>query len=413
MSLLTGDLPGSLVLDDGILATVYNALLWYGDTYRRDVEATLSGIERAVAQQALEELCTVGLVELGYSQADPKELAALRVSPAGYGLESDRTTARRRREQPWQMILQPDFQLLALGPVPLRVLASVEQIAHREKIDQSVVTYRLTREAIYQALRSGETVATIIATLEETTGQAIPQNIHRSLEEWFRQFERIVIRRSVRVLQVDSTERLTTMLDDPQLHHHLHPIDGLTAFLPEDLDVVTRHLQAYELLPATSHGAHADLPNSMRWRGEELEPRAALPSLYVTGALARFAERHEGRWRLTPQTVQMSAALGTSPQEMIALLKELTGTTVPEIVEKHILAWGKHYGDSQTAQVRLLRLRRSGALEELRDADPTLRRWLRPLPGMEELAVVNEAHWDEVVALLASWGVDIASERWW
>ncbi len=103
-----------------------------------------------------------------------------------------------------------------MGPVPLRVLAGLEQIARRE-IDKTVITYRLTRDAVYRALQSGETVESITAYLEETTGQVIPQNIQRSLEEWYQQYERIVIRRSVRILQVDTPERLLLLLDVPEL----------------------------------------------------------------------------------------------------------------------------------------------------------------------------------------------------
>ncbi|MCU0519676.1 MAG: helicase-associated domain-containing protein [Anaerolineae bacterium] len=408
LSLLTGDQAGGLVLDDNILAVVYDQYRWYGSAYQREVEANLKGIERAWVQRALEELCAMGLVELGYSEADSKDLVALR---------TDQTlgqTVPSHQDQPWQVILQPDFQVLALGPIPLRVLAGIEQVAHREKIDESVVTYRLNRESIYRALRAGETVPTILAYLEETTGQPIPQNIHRSLEEWYRQYERITVRRSARILQVDSGERLTALLDDPQLGQHLHRIDDRSAwFVPEDTDLVRQRLQAHELLPAVSHGAQADLPNSMRWRDGELESRTALPSLYVSAALARFAEPHGNRWRLTPQSIQAAAALGTPPLEVIARLKMLTGAPPPDGLEKLVKAWGKHFGDGQTSQVRLLHLKRNEALAELRAADPALHRWLRPLPGLESLAIVNEAHWSEVMALLDSWGVEVASEHWW
>ncbi len=166
-------------------------------------------------------------------------------------------------------------------------------------------------------------------------------------------------------------------------------------------------------MPAASQGAQADLPNSMRWQGVELEPRTASPSLYVTGALMRFAEPNGRRWLLTPESIEKASTSGYTPSEIVATLKTLTGSALPADVEKHIVAWGKHFGTGQTAQVRLLRLKRSESLGELRAAEPLLHRWLRPLPGTENLAIVNEAHWDEVRALLASWGVDVVSERWW
>lgn len=413
MNLLTGGLPGSFIFTEQTVGIIYGQLRYYGNTYRAEVERTLSGMELDLARCALEELRTMGLVELGYDSTEAVCPVVIRTTqeamptpPVGQPPSIV--------EEPWQMILQPDFQVLALGPVPLRILAGVEQIARREKIDETVITYRLTRDAIYKALQGGESVETITAYLEETTGQVIPQNIQRSLEEWYQQYERIVIRRSVRILQVDTPERMLVLLDVPELRSLLHPIDERTAwFLPDGLDRVQQTLLDLELLPATSRGAQADLPNSMRWQGVELEPRTASPSLYVTGMLMCFAEPNGRRWLLTPESIEKASTSGYTPAKIAATLQTLTGSALPADVEKRIMAWGRHFGTGQTAQVRLLRLKRSESLGELRAAEPLLHRWLRPLPGTENLAIVNEAHWDEVSALLASWGVDVVSEHWW
>lgn len=414
MNVLVGGLPGSLMFTEQTVSVIYGQLHYYENTYRAEVERTLSGMELNLTRCALEELCTMGLVELGYASTEAVTPVAIRAMQEAMIPAPPAGPSPSILEQPWQMILQPDFQVLALGPVPLRVLAGLEQIARREKIDKTVITYRLTRDAVYRALQSGETVESITAYLEETTGQVIPQNIQRSLEEWYQQYERIVIRRSVRILQVDTPERLLLLLDVPELRSLLHPTDERTAwFLPNELNRVQQCLLDLELLPAASQGAQADLPNSMRWQGVELEPRTASLSLYVTGVLMRFAEPNGRRWLLTPKSIEKASTSGYTPSEIVATLKTLTGSALPADVEKHIVAWGKHFGTGQTAQVRLLRLKRSESLGELRAAEPLLHRWLRPLPGTENLAIVNEAHWDEVRALLASWGVDVVSERWW
>lgn len=414
MSLLEGDLPGSLLFSEHTMGVVYGQLHYYGNAYRREVEKTLSNTELALTRCALEELCAMGLVELGYVSTEAADVSAVRVVQEVTSTMSSGRAGPSILEQPWQMILQPDFQVLALGPVPLRVLAGMEHIAQREKLDETVITYRLTRDAVYRALQSGETAEAIAAYLEETTGQAIPQNIQRSLEEWYQQYERIIIRRNIRILQVDTPDRLQAFLDDAELRSVLNPIDERTAwFLPGNLSLIQQRLRDFELLAAVSQGIQADLPNSMRWQGDVLEPRTASPSLYVTGALMRFAEPEDVHWRLTPESIEKASTSGYSPPEIIETLRTLTGPTLPADVEKQILAWGRHFGDGQTAQVRLLRLKRGESLGELRAADPLLHRWLRPLPGTDNVAIVNEAHWDDVSALLTSWGVAVATERWW
>jgi hypothetical protein len=91
----------------------------------------------------------------------------------------------------------------------------------------------------------------------------------------------------------------------------------------------------------------------------------------------------------------------------------MTGRSLPDEWEKRVKAWMAHYGEAQTAEVRLLRLESAEVLEELRSSDRHLSRWLRPLTKKGNLAVVNEKHWDEVLELLAEWGVTVGEGRWW
>lgn len=426
MSLLTGGRAGSFMLGEDTMEFVLNSLHWYGPGYRRDMETNLERLERLTSQAALEELQRIGIVDLGYKEAvstngsdstadEPlPEATTVRVTPVVRDYYEDHPNGEALPEPAWQVILQPDFQVLAMGPVPLRVLSNLELISIHEKLGQSVITFRITREAVYQALQRGETVETMLTYLEEATETPVPQNIRRSLEEWREQHERIVLRRKVSLFQVNSTESLDRMLADSVLQRYLHRLGDREAWLhPKDAGRVEERLMELEMLVAHSRGAQEDLPDSLRWREDTLEPRAELPSLYVSGTLRRIAEPHDGRWHLTAESLQMATTLGLDPLDVIALLEEMTGAALPEVWEKRLQAWGKHYGTGQTAQVRLLRMMRPDALEELRRADPRLHRLLRPLPGTENLAVIADANWDEVSDLLASWGVEVETARWW
>jgi hypothetical protein len=402
---------------------IYRHVHWYGDSYRRQIEETLWEAEWQLVHTLLDELYTLGLVEYGDAATKGKQQSdkpvAIRVSEAmrayvARTVDAASHTSTGRDEAPWQVILQPDFQMLALGPVPLRVLANLENFVHREKIDESVLTYRITRDDAYEAFRKGETVATIMGYLTEATDQPVPQNIIRSLEEWYTQFERIVIHRNVGIFQADSPERLDALLDDPTLSQFLHRISADLAWLrPDDSLRVEARLQELKILPAHAQQPDDDLQDSLRWHDEELEPRSPTPSIYVTGYLRRIAEPHNGGWRLTPGSTKRAADLGLDIPAIQATLKEMTGSQLPDIWDKRLKAWGNHFGDANVSNVRLLRLEQADALESLREADSQLHRWLRPLPGAPQLAIVDDRHWEDVQDLLASWGVNIKAERWW
>ena len=414
VKLLTAGQRGGLVMSVEWQYVTAGYGRWYDERYRSQHIAKVESYERLVIHNALKELYELGMVDLAYQAPDDVEPTALRAASALRMTQGGVPAPSQSEEPPWQVILQPDFQMLALGPVPLRTLAGLEQFAAREKIDESVITYRLTRDHVYQALQRGETIEGIITYLQEATDQPVPQNIVRSLQAWGQQFERIVIRRAVQILQVDQADALEQLLADPELAPRLHPLGERTAwFLPGDAASIEEGLRRHQMLAAHSHGAEADLPNSLVWHDDELDSRTALPSLYVTGVLRHIAESRNGRWQLTPKSVRRAADLGTDPLAIISQLQEMTGGALPEPWEKRLKSWGNHFGEGQTAHVRLLRLQKHGALAELRRADPALRRWLRPLPGMQDLAVVHESHWDEILRLLASWGVEVATDSWW
>ncbi|MBN1247970.1 MAG: helicase-associated domain-containing protein [Anaerolineae bacterium] len=415
--LLCGGRPGSFALGETWLGYLYKSLQWYGSTYRNELESTLQKTEWQLVQTVLNELHAFGLVALGYAATEGESQSGGPLAVRASGMMRDYVTNHTpasSSEAPWQVILQPDFQMLAMGPVPLRVLANLEQFVHREKIDESVITYRITRDEVYEGFRRGETVETILAYLTEAIDQPVPQNIIRSLEEWYGQYERIVIDRQVRIFQVDDPKLLERLLGDTILGPCLHRASDSIAWLhPDDWETVQARLMALEILPAHSQGPDADLRNSLRWHDQELEARSAVPSVYVTGSLQRIAESHNGRWRLTAESTERATTLGLDVIAIQSMLEEMTGTRLPDAWEKRLKAWGNYFGSGHVGEVRLLRLDREGALEELRKADHQLHRWLRPLPGAPDLAIVDESHWDDARALLDSWGIAVTTERWW
>ncbi len=409
--LLSEGRAGSLVMPDAILNSFYTNLRWYAANRRDDLTTALQQLDRQATLAVLKELQTLGVVELGYP-ATGEVPSALQLTPLARAHFANQTFPAS--ENGGQVILQPDFQILAMGPVALPILANLERFATREKFAESVVAYRITREGAYQALQRGESPDTIRVFLEEATGQPVPQNVIRTLEEWGEQYERIVIRRDITIMQTDDAAMLDRLLNDKATGKLLHRLDAHTAWLrAKDTAKLEAHLQQQEMLPAYSQGPEADLPRSLRWDQDALRPRHPMPSLYVTGTLRRIAQQTHNHWELTRQSLRTAIAAGMDVPAVIALLKQMTGAPLSPEWEKQLKAWGSHYGDAQVASVILLRLESDDALQELRRTDRRLGRWIKPLPHAAGLGVIEAKHYDEVQALLAEWGIAIEDKPWW
>ena len=420
MALLNGGTPGRFLYSGAALQSLERNLRWYYSKKADDFQTAIGALERDVALQILEEMQRFGFISLGYEKGESegqdkkvaRSLSALQVTPITRALHQDKTLPQE--EGVWQIVLQPDFQILAMGPAPLSVLAKLELAAEREKVGKGVIEYRLTRESVYQAFQRNLTEDRLRAFLDELTEQPLPQNVARSLQEWGAQHERIVIRRDICILQVDDTEILEMLLNDEEIHLDLNRLDERTAWTPSAKAAkVKERLWELAYMPTVSHGPEEDLPRSVQWDDDVLQPRHPLPSLYVTGTMRRIADEVDGHWELTSDSVETAAALGMDVPDIIALLEKMSSESMSADWEKRLKAWGKHFGKGEYARLLLLRMDSAKALEELRGADRRLHRWLRPLVKESGLAVVNEKHWDEVQEYLTEWGVNIKEDRWW
>lgn len=411
--LLTGGQVGSLVLESSVRTSLYGDIHWYGGTSRRlAMESTLRRLETQAVIKVLEELSRMGLVALGYKAEEDHRPSALKLTSWLRAHYTNHSVSRA--SQGGQIILQPDFQILAMGPVPLSVLADLERFAVREKLDESVVTYRITRDSVYRALQDQMDAEAIQVVLDEASDQPVPQNVVRSLHDWQRRYERIVIRRAVTILQVDEPDRLTALLEDPTLQSYLHELDETTAwFASAHASRVEERLKALEILPGYSSDPETDIATSLRWEGEHLVPRHPLPSLYVEGRMKKVAERRNGHWVLSPEQVKQAVDRGFAPLEIIGMLERMTGSSLDLTWEKRLKAWGQHYGPGQIADVRLLKLASAEVMQELRETDSRLDEGLQPLPDAHGLAVVKEAHWDAVCQALTEWGINLDEVPWW
>ena len=407
VSLLNEEHTGGLLLEAGTRESLLeNASKGTGWAY---VLGELRVIEYTIVEALLQEQHRLGLLDAFYHDAEAQALYAVRISDAVRQFEESPPTSVSAG---WSVVLQPDFQVLALGPTPSSVLATIEGFTERESVDPSVVTYRITHESTYGAFQRGETADTLLAQLSELTHAEPPQNVRRSLEAWYAQYERIVVHRQVTILHVDSPALLEALMRDPELARHVHPIDATTAwFHPSAAGVIEARLMEHGHLAAKVKDIVEARRESVRWQGDELESVRAAPGLGAIGTLARFAERvSEGHWRLTPERVQRAAGLGIDANIIARWLEELTGASLPSRWRTRLRAWTGYFGQARVAHVRLLQFENATALDELRSLDPRLKRWLRPLPDAPGYATVADTHWDELQHILGELGIALDTE---
>ena len=157
----------------------------------------------------------LGAVDLDYSSAG--HVLAYHLSPAGRALLGTGDWPEALTETaPGRLVIQPNFEMLALPPVREATLLLLDQIAEREALDQ-VARYRLTRERWVLALQAGASAAALIERLEHKAEVELPQNMRYSLLEWERQAQRVRVYRGVALLEVEDAALLDTWLADPDL----------------------------------------------------------------------------------------------------------------------------------------------------------------------------------------------------
>ncbi len=351
----------------------------------------------------------LGVVELGY---DGDTLQGFRLTPASralLGLESPEQPSPDPQDETGKLIIQPNFQLVAMGPVSLALLAQLDLFTDRERADQGAFEYRLSRESVYRAQQLGLDAADAIRFLERASDTELPQNVRRSLDEWAAYHERIVFRTGVSLLQAADADLLAALMDEPRTGKHL------ARSMSPEIALIKKNRQRQlisalieqELFPAVS-GAQPEAANNSVIIQENglIRPIHAVPSLHLRGRLSRLAEEAvDGEWRLTPASVRQA---GGSKNKVLHLLDELGKLhrgSFPSKLAEQIKAWAGYYGDAAVETLTLIEFHDWSALEELRE-HPGLQAYLIPFPaGDRALAIVPAEKLAQVQEILAHFGV--------
>ncbi len=353
----------------------------------------------------------LGVVDLGY---DDDTLQGFRLTPTSrsiLGLETPEQQPSQTQEETGRLVVQPSFQVIAIGPVSLAVLARLDLFAERERADQGAFEYRLSRESVYRAQQLGMDVTDIARFLEQAGSTALPQNVRRSLDEWAASHERIIFRTGVSLLQAADADLLAALMDDPRTGKHLaRAVSPEVALVKKNRQRrLTSTLVEQGLFPAVSGAQPEAADNSVIIQEDgTIRPIHAVPSLHLRGRLSRLAEETaDGEWRLTPASVRRAGGSRSKVLHLLDELGKLHRGPFPGKLAEQIKAWGGYYGQAAVETLTLIEFRDQATLDELRQ-HPELRSCLTPFPaGNRALAVVPAEKLAQVKEILARFGVRV------
>jgi hypothetical protein len=360
----------------------------------------------------------LGLVDVD-SQDNP---AAFRLVPDVAFITSE--TLPDIQEPSWgRLVVQPNFEVIALAPVSESLLLNLDRFAERIRLEQ-IAQYRLTKASVTRAIQAGLQAETIQQILEQATGGPIPQNVQYSLIEWERQARRIELWQGVTLLEVDDA----ALLDQLFANAEIRPLFGrrlaplLAEVLTDQLSTVQEILWQQDYLPALVSASLYDgvlesghLPTrEPQWRLQHnglLQPCHAVLDLYLISEVEHITVLDEATgWRkITPDAIQQACNSGLPLDYIVRFLQHYCEGGVPASFLIRLKLWGGGYEQQDTIGVEhspLLRLSNQ-ALQDIQ-ADEEL----GPLIGAEvspdsRLVRIPTEALDRVVELLKERGFSV------
>ncbi|MEO8971510.1 MAG: helicase-associated domain-containing protein [Ktedonobacteraceae bacterium] len=368
-----------------------------------------------------------------------------RLSP-GFPLITGDTTPQCVEEAPGRLIVQPNFELVALAPISEVLLIRLDRFAERISLEH-VAQYRLTKASVTRAIQRGLYAPAIQQALEEASGGEIPQNVRYSLVEWERQARRIELWQGMSLLEVDDASLLDDFFADETTRflfgRRLAPT--LAEVVAHQLTAVQELLWQRDYLPAVSSAAqHDDISENThspasthepQWRLHEdglLEPLYPVLDLYLVAEAERFTEASSAnallttdttntafaaktvstiaQWRsITPNSMQRAAGTDLTLEAIIRFLQRYCIGGVPTSFLIRLKLWSGGYGTQPIIQVEQSPMLYLSAqiLQDLQ-SDEDLQYLLGPaIPQQGRLVRIPQENLERVIELLQERGFTV------
>ncbi|HVB22724.1 MAG TPA: helicase-associated domain-containing protein [Ktedonobacteraceae bacterium] len=362
-----------------------------------------------------------------------------RLSP-GFPLITGDTTPQKSEQAPGRLIVQPNFELVALAPISEALLIRLDRFAERISLEH-VAQYRLTKSSVTRAIQRGLYAPAIQHELEEASSSEIPQNVRYSLVEWERQARRVELWQGMSLLEVDDAHLLDDFFADettrPLFGRRLAPT--LAEVASHQLAAIQELLWQRDYLPAVSSAAqHDDLAENThslastyepQWRLHEnglLQPLYLVLDLYLVAEVERFTEvapvnaihttntveteSTTAQWRhITPTSMQCAVAAGLTLEAIIRFLQRYCVGGVPASFLIRLKLWSGGYSAQPVIQVEQSPMLYLSAqiLQDLQ-SDEDLQDLLGPeIPRQGRLVHVSQENLERVVELLRERGFTV------
>jgi hypothetical protein len=328
-------------------------------THREGWHQVEGGFIRAVVLGPLQWL---GLVDIKNEGNTP----AFRLAQGALLVTSD--APHTVEEVPWgRLIVQPNFELIALAPVSEALLIRLDRFAERLGLEH-IAQYRITKASVTRAIQLGMHAETIQQVLEEAAGPGveIPQNVHYSLVEWERQARRIELWQGAILLEVDEAGLLDELLTNEEtrglLGRRLSPV--LAEVAANQLEALQEVFWRRSYLPAlTATPVQDSMLDSGRltarepqWRLHDdglLQPLYAVTDLYLNAEVERISAQDEQTgWRkLTPALIEQACGNGMALDAIIRFLQHYCEGGIPPSLLIRLKLWGGGYGEQPAIRV--------------------------------------------------------------
>ncbi len=296
----------------------------------------------------------LGLIELDQEERPD----AMRLIATASSLLSDEPIENEEMVE-GRLIVQPNFELVALAPVSEHLLVQLDRFADRESLEH-IAQYRVTKVSVTRAIQKGWRAQQLQEILEQAAGGDIPQNVRYSLVEWERQARRIEIWEDATLLEVDEEELLDVLFANEETRVFLGRRLGprLAEVAPQHAEAVQQMLWQRNYLPALSV-VSAEVAESGRsgtreaqWRLHDdglLQPLYAVLDLYLVAEVERFSQHDEatGWYCITPGSLQKALENGISLEYILRFLKMYCDGGIPGSLLIRLKLWGSGYDQQQ------------------------------------------------------------------
>lgn len=129
-------------------------------------------------------LAPLGLLETGSTGDLEESDLVCRLTPAGVAILGGSLPAPPEATAETHLVLQATFEIIAPRPVPAQTLWVLELMADLTNRADRTLTYRLSRQSVYRALKKGLSGEQMLAFLRRVSSTGLPQNVGFDLTTW-------------------------------------------------------------------------------------------------------------------------------------------------------------------------------------------------------------------------------------